>query len=77
MLEVDVGFPALPDFGPSDVDDADEKFVDVTAELDAFQWVRHCATRMGQRKPLLKAVLDEIDRCEPMFFADRGHADVA
>ena len=138
MLEVDVEFPSLPDFGPSDVDDSDEQCLDVAAEIDAFllsgggrpwrsiayeelvdhlgdyewgaramkwsparvedfllfqehdldvsaqalpallrQWVRHCAKLMGQRKPLLKAVLDEIDRCEPLFFASRGHADVA
>lgn len=33
-------------------------------------WVTHCANVMGQRKPLLRAVLDEIDRCEPEFLAD-------
>jgi hypothetical protein len=33
-------------------------------------WVTHCATVMAQRKPLLQAVLEEIDRCEPEFLAD-------
>ena len=33
-------------------------------------WVTHCASVMGQRKPLLRAVLEEIDRCEPEFLAD-------
>ncbi len=31
-------------------------------------WVRHCAAAHRQRKPLLRAVLAEIDRCEPEFF---------
>lgn len=33
-------------------------------------WVTHCAGVVRQRKPLLLAVLAEIDRCEPEFFAD-------
>lgn len=33
-------------------------------------WVTHCASVMGQRKPLLRAVLEEIDRCEPEFLSD-------
>lgn len=33
-------------------------------------WVGHCASVTGQRKPLMRAVLAEIDKCEPRFFAD-------
>lgn len=33
-------------------------------------WVAHCATVTRQRKPLLRAVRAEIDRCEPEFFVN-------
>lgn len=41
------------------------------------QWVQHCAAITRQRKPLLSAVSDEIDRCEPEFFHKLGTRNAA